>query len=179
MNNFFKKNNSRVSFKRGYTLVEALIYIAIFIIMSSIIVSLILSILETNRQVLPINSLSNNATSALEIMIKEIRAAVGINVANSVFSDSNGVLDLNTLDADGRPREAKFYLDSGTLKFDEGGIYLGPLTASDVLVTSATFDLATSTNESLIKIELDLTSGISKYEKSEKFYSSIKLRTSN
>jgi len=165
--------------KKGYTLVEALIYIAIFVVMSSVMVSLILLILETNRQVAPLNSLSRGAISTLEIISREIRNASSIDTVGSVMGTSTGSLKINTFDQRGSPKTIKFYLDLGVIKLAENDIYLGPLTTDDVVANSLFFDLATSTNQNLIRIEMDLTAGSGKHQKNERFYSSTKLRVDN
>lgn len=171
---FFKKNN-----KKGYTLVEALVYIAVFILMSFLVVTLILSIGETNKEVSPLNSLSRNAVSVLELLTREIRSSNNIDTANSRFNDANGVLQLNTQDADGYPRTVKFYLESGVVKLAENGTDLGPLSASEVFVNGLTFNLASSTSQALVRVELDLTAGSGKYEKTDKYFSAVGLRTDN
>jgi len=165
--------------KSGYTLVEALIYIAVFVVMSLVIIVLILAVLETSRRVTPMNSLSRMAVSSFEVITREIRRATSIDTANSSLATSTGSLQLNTLDAGGNARIAKFYLNSGLIKIDENGTYLGPLSTSDVSVNALIFNLATSTKKNLIKMELNLSAGSGKYQKTEKFYSSVQLRADN
>jgi type II secretory pathway pseudopilin PulG len=165
--------------KKGYTLIEALVYVAIFILVSAIIVGLLLSVLETGRQISPVNSLSRDSSSVLEVISREIRRAKSVDIGNSIFNVSTGSLQLNTLDITGNPRTVRFYLDGNTVKINENGEYVGPLNSSDVMVTSLIFNLATSTKQDLVKIEIDLMAGEDKYQKSEKFYSSVKLRVDN
>lgn len=175
---YFKKN-ACPSHQRGYTLVETLVYLAIFIIMSLIIVSLILSVLESNKYVKPSSSLSRSAVSVLEVMSKEIRGARSIDITNSIFATTTGSLQLNSVDSNGNQRLVKFYLASASISIMENGVFFGPLSTADVVVTGLIFNLATSTADSLLKIELDLTAGNGKYQKTEKFYNSVKLRTDN
>lgn len=170
-------NNNK--YKQGYTLVEALIYIAVFVILSFAVMSLLLSVMETNRKSSPINALSRGATSALEIITREIRGATSLDALNSDFATSSGRLSLNSLDASDNPRTVMFYLESGQVKIQENGVYIGPLSPSDVAVTALYFNLATSTGQSLLKIELDMSAGSGNYQKSDKFYSSVSLRTDN
>ena len=158
---------------------EALVYIAVFVMMSFIIVELIISILETNKQVSPLTSLSRGAVSSLEVMTREIRQSTSVDTVNSTFNTVNGALQLNTQDINGEPRVVRFYLDSGVVKINENGAYLGPLSSSDVHVNSLIINLATSTKQNLLKIELDMTAGVGKYQKNEKFHSSVGLRTDN
>lgn len=165
--------------KKGYTLIESLVYITIFLFVSVIIIELILSVLETHRQVTPINTLSREAVSSLEQLTREIRGATSVDMANSVFATSSGSLQLNTTNQTGDLRTVKFYLDLNKVKIDDNGLYLGPLSSDLVTVTSLIFNLATSTKQDLVKIELSLTAGSGDYQKSETFYSAVKLRTDN
>lgn len=164
---------------RGYTLVEALIYIAIFVLISLVTVTLILSVLDTNRRASPLNALSRGAVSALEVISREIRMAKSIDTINSVWATSTGSLQLNSLDAEDNSRTVRFYLDTGLVKVDENGTYLGPLSSSEVLVTGLTFNLATSTGQNFVKITLNLTAGEGANQKNDTFYSAVSLRTDN
>lgn len=166
-------------YKKGYTLIEALIYIAVFIVISVVVIALIMSILETSREVSPINSLSRSAASSLEKITREIRSASSLDLPNSILGDSSGVLSLNTLDINNIPKIVKFYLDSDIVKINENSVYIGPLNSADTKVTAIFFNLATSSNQNLVKIEMDVTAGNGKYEKSEKFYSSVVVRSEN
>lgn len=137
--------------KGGYTLVEALVYIAVFVMMSTVIVSLTLTILETSRRVSPVNALSRTAVSSLEFITREIRKSGGANI----------------------------YLDSGVIKLEKDGVYVGPLSPSEVIVTAFTLTTATSSKQDLVRIELGLTAGEGKYQKSETFYTAVKTRVAN
>jgi hypothetical protein len=147
--------------KKGYTLVEALIYIAVFVFMSMVIVSLILTILETGRRVTPLNDLSRTAVSSLEFITREIRKSNTVDVSTGTFDTT------------------RVYLDSGVIKIDEDGVYTGPLSSNDVVVNALTFTLATSTKQDLIRIKMEATAGEGKYQRSETFYSAVKLRVDN
>jgi type II secretory pathway pseudopilin PulG len=140
----------------GYTLVEALVYIAIFVLMSTVIVSLVLTILETSRRVSPLNNLSRTAVSSLEFITREIRKSSSVNVGTK-----------------------RIYLDSGIIKIEDNGVYVGPLSSSDVTVTALNFVLATSTKQDLVKVQLSATAGAGKYQKSDTFYTAIKTRINN
>lgn len=166
-------------YKKGYSLVESLIYIAVFIIISSVIVSLIILILDLNRQALLISSLNRDAVSSLETITREIRSAKSVDISNSVFSTSSGSLQLNTIDNANQSQLVKFYLNFGIIKMNKDSIYFGPLSSSNVVVNSLIFNLSTSTEQSLIKIQLSLRATSGKYTKEETFYSSVRLRTDN
>lgn len=165
--------------KKGYTLIEALVYIAVFVMISFIVVSLLLSIFETSRHTVPLSSINRGAVSSLEIMTRRIREAKSVDTINSLLGTTNGSLWLNSLDKNGNPETAKFYLESGVIKVSENGVYLGPISPSEVNVGALIFNLATSTNQSLVKIEIGLSAGSGDYKITEKYYSSVRLRVDN
>ena len=175
----FKKGQQIYLVRQGYTLIEALIYLAVFIVVSSIIVSLIWSVTKTSRQVTPLNSISRGAVSSLEVITREIRGAASVDLVNRVFSTSTGILELVTVDNQGNLGKVKFYISSSTVKMDKDNIYLGPLSSNNVSADTLMFNYISSSTQNLIKIELGLSSGTGAYKKSEKFYSSVRLHVSN
>ncbi|MEI6528343.1 MAG: prepilin-type N-terminal cleavage/methylation domain-containing protein [bacterium] len=168
-----KKTNS------GFTLIETLIYLAIFILISAGIIDLLFAIQKTNRNVAVLSGLSTNAVSVFERITKETREAISVNVASSTFATSSGVLQLNTVDVSDVPHVTKFYQNSGQVKMDIDGLYFGPLMTNSATSTALIFNIATTSTSTLIKMELDLMAGTSTYQKAEKFYDSITLRLNN
>ncbi len=173
--NNFKRDSKIYLDKKGYSLIEALIYLSIFVVVSSVIISLIWSMIRMNRQVTPLNSISRAAVSSLEAINREIRGAVRVDLINSIFSTSTSSLELITQGDQGFPGRVKIYLSSGVIKMDKDNIYLGPLSPNNVNVDALTFNYISSSTQSLIKIEIDLSSGVGEYRKTENFYSSSRL----
>jgi type II secretory pathway pseudopilin PulG len=171
--------NKKDNIKSGFTLVEIIIYLAIFVLLSIVIIDALLAVQKTNRNVIVYNGLTTNAVSVLEKITKETREAVSVDVANSVFATSSGVLQLNTLDNSDTAHVIRFYQDSGIVKMDLDGQYFGPLMTNSAITTALIFNLATTSTSTLVKMELDLTAGQGVYQKSEKFYDSIMLRLNN
>jgi type II secretory pathway pseudopilin PulG len=165
--------------KSGFTLVETLIYLAIFILLSAGILDVFFAIQKTNRNVTILNNLNINAVSVLEKITKETREATSVDLANSIFGANSGVLQINTLDDSNVPHIIKFYKDNNLVKMDLDGQYFGPLMTDSATSTALIFTLATSTAGTLIKTELDLISGQEIYQKSDKFYEAVMLRLNN
>ncbi len=147
--------------KKGFTLIEVLIYIGVFIFISTVIVSLIISIMDTSRRVSPVNALSRTAVSSFEAITRTIRGAEQIDVSTGAFDTT------------------RFYLEDGVIKISENGVYTGPLSASDATVTALTFSVATSTKYNLVSIDITATAGAGENQKTETFSTAVRTRVDN
>lgn len=63
-----KKNN-----QQAFTLIEIMVSISIFLVVMTIVLGALLSIIDGNKKTQAINSVSNNLSSALESMIRDIK----------------------------------------------------------------------------------------------------------
>ncbi len=82
--------------KKGFTLTEVLVYVAVLTIIFSAVVSLLLGISRSNTRAKVIRETLNNSRRAMEIMTYEIREAKNIYTPTSDFSSSAGQLSLET-----------------------------------------------------------------------------------
>lgn len=82
--------------KKGFTLTEVLVYVAVLTIIFSAVVSLFLGISRSNVRAKVIRETLNNSKRAMEIMTYEIREAKSIYTPTSDFSPSTGQLSLET-----------------------------------------------------------------------------------
>jgi type II secretory pathway pseudopilin PulG len=167
------------NYQDAFTLVETVIYLAIFILVSAGIVDLIFAIQKTNRNVTVLNGLSLNAVSVLEKITKDTREATGLDLANSILNATSSTLQLNTVDISETPHLTKFYLTNGLVRMDLDGQYFGPLMTTNATATALIFNVSTTSTSTLVKMELHLSAGDSVYERSEQFYDSILLRLPN
>ena len=159
---FFKKEyRNKYRNSRGFTLVETIFYLAFLVVLLGIVISLIVSLSKTYQTIQATKNLESSAVFSLERMTREIKNAVSVNVAQSLFASTTGsVLSLNTTDDAGNPKTVKFYISDSTraLSVDANGTYVGPLTLSGVKVDELDFRMLTSPNSQAIKIDLGLTS---------------------
>lgn len=59
--------------KKGFTLIELIIAIAIFVVVTSLVVSLLMTSLKGQKKVIAIQNVQDNARYLMEFMAKEIR----------------------------------------------------------------------------------------------------------
>lgn len=156
MSKFFNKK-----YKRGFTLIEVLIYLFLLVILLAAIVNSTLLLAKNYRNVKAVRTIENSAISSMDRMVREIRNANGINGAQTNYGVNAGSLMLDTTNSSGANITLRFYLAGGKVMLDRNGSVVGPLTSSDANVSSLIFrHIATSTSEA-VKIEMTIESGTS------------------
>ncbi|MDP3874949.1 MAG: type II secretion system protein [bacterium] len=168
MSSFFKR--------RGFSLVEMLIYISILVLMLAVIMNIVVSVVRSGRIINALRNVENSATVSLERLVREVRQAESVDIGLSFLDSSPGKLVLVGTDSSGNPRTVEFYLSSGRLLFKENGADIGALTQADAWVSSLVFRRFFGPNSEGIKTEMTIESGTSTHYRSEKFYSSAILR---
>ena len=109
-------------------------------------------------------------------MTREIRAARGINAAQSSLGVNPGRLTLLTKDSGGADTTVEFYVENGALKIKEGGVAMGALTSSSTEVTNFVVRSLSNPKSSAVKAELGLNATRGGISKSGNFYNTILLR---
>lgn len=164
--------------QKGISLIETLVYVTILILVSVLIVSALSSLGKSYRSMRQAESIERTAQIALERMGREARGSSSIDTAASVFNNSNGSLTLNTEDDDGNPTTIRFYLLDNAVRIEEGGVDQGPLSPSNVRITSLIFKRISTVESEAVKIEMEISSEEGTETRVRKFYSTITLRGS-
>lgn len=170
MKKIFNKKNNILS--TGSSLLELIIYISLFVVLSLAMVRSLISMTNSFKSVQANLLLSTNGGAVLERMSREIALAESIDTANSTFGSNPGVLQF-TYTSNGT-QTIKFMVVNGTLKFYRGGALIGNLTGPNITVTNLVFNNITTINGGAIKISLTLQD--TKSLKSESFYLTVKER---
>jgi Tfp pilus assembly protein PilW len=159
--------------KKGYSIVEIIVYLAIFTSLSILVINSFIVILSSfnttnmNRRLLE----SGNVT--IERISREIRQAKNIDITNSTLSTSPGVLQLTMPDTS----YVKFKQETnGNLNLYENSTTGNNLLSQHVTVTSLIFKRITTTQSEAIKIEMTLQYSQGRNTKSVNFYDTIVLR---
>jgi len=168
---------NRYPTKKGYSLLEMLIYISILTVIFILIVNTTISFTRSYRDLFVLRAIEHSAITSLERMTRDIRNSTSLDTVQSAFGTTPGTLVINQTII-GTTTVAKFYVQSGVLKVDVGGAYVGPLTLSNVVVTNLTFTQLLSGNSSAVKIDLTLQGTSGQVVKSKKFHSTIILKGS-
>jgi len=156
----------------GFSIIEMLVYIAILGVLTVVVINTVLSLAQSFSSIKVSRNINNSALSAFERVVRDIRDADAIDVANSTFDVHPGRLTLTK-----GATTTEFYLDGGSLKIRENSIGAGVLTKQNTTVTNLVFrhSIVASTFES-IKIEMTLSGSQGSLIKTENFYTAAVLR---
>ena len=172
MKNFFKqKNRGRkvLSEAKGYAILELLFYIALFSILSLVVINAIIIMTRSFRET-AIQAELVQSGIIMERMSREIRQAYDI----SSISANN--LKLNTKDNTGANKTVEFLLASSNVRFLENGILVGNLNTPNIVVTNLTFTQMTTVKGKAVKIVLSFRSSNDSLNRIRDFYDTIVLR---
>lgn len=138
--------------KSGFTLVEVLIYIFIFILVSGATLGLLFSMNELFVQYKLKQDLISSGTTAMERILLEIREADTITLAGSTLASSTaGIVTLeNNSDT------IKIQKNGTQLEIYKNDVFDGLLNKSTVGVTGVTFYHYKKDGVDLVRVKLDL-----------------------
>ena len=176
MNTIKKKN-------KGFSIVEIIIYASLMAGLVGVIAYTINILFIANLTVRATRRVENSSIIATDRMVREIRAASSIDMSNSALHNTNTTIDGTlslVIPTSSGTRSVRFYRDNEKIMVEENGIEVGPLTFSNVRVTSLQFYLATtSANVSqAVSFWFTLVGPTSTPAVSEKFYGTVVLRGS-
>lgn len=144
------------SYKKGNTLIEMLVYISIFAVLSIAIVNVLVTMMKSFSEVQAYRDLAEATTVSLERITREIKGATSVDVANSTFNSSPGILQLNTTDSGGAAKTVKFDVSSNQLRLTENGTVTGNIVGGNMSVTSLIFRNITTSKGTAIRIEMTM-----------------------
>ena len=165
-------------FSKGFSLAEMLIYIVILTLMLGVIISMLTSMVRTERIADSSKAVENAAIFGLERIVRETRDATSVVAGSSTLNSSPGVLSLSGTDISGNPKTVEFSLQQGVLHIKENGTDKGALTESKAKVTSLIFSLISNTNSKSVRTIMTVESGTSTTYIQKTFYTTTILRGS-
>ena len=168
MINFFKRK-----FNKGFSLVEILIYLAIFTAVSILVINSFIIVVSTFTKIRSNHDLVNSGSNSLERISREIRQAKSIDSTSIFDSDSSS---LKLVDPDGNIIVFDKNLDD--LRISKNGEVIGNLLVNNVSLDKLIFKHIVTANSEAIKIEIEIEDTNSKISKVEKFYDTVVLRGS-
>lgn len=180
-NFFFSMKFSFSKRSAGFTLVETLIYIAIFAATITSLVSFSILISDANIKNYVVEEVQTNGRSAMDLIGQKIRAATDVNAGSSVFGSDPGVLSLAMADGAKNPTIIDLSQNDGILRIKEGAGSAIAITSSKIKITNLVFtDLSTGSSKKNIRVQLtaefnNLGSDI-KYNYSQSFQTAVSLR---
>lgn len=138
----------------GYSLIETLIYLALFAMLTIVFVNSVIVSMKSFSQIQMNRDFASGGTLALERITREIKGATSVGA--STLNTSPGLLTLNTTDSSGNAKTVLFDVSNGMLRLTENGSVTGNLLGPNVVVSSLIFKTVTDAQGSAIKVELAL-----------------------
>ena len=166
----------KTNFTSGYSIVEIIIYIAVFAVLVTVVMNSFIVLTSFYNQNRTHHDLLENGNSVMERLSREVRTANNVRTGTSTFGSHPGVLDLDSTDASDVAQIVKFSTTNGALNLSVNNTNMGNLLAPNIQVDSLVFRQITTTNSSAIKIELTLRDTKDEKNLVEKFYNTIILR---
>ncbi len=164
--------------KRGFSLVEMLIYISI---LSVVLVLFVNSLLAINRSYAVVRAemtLDNGAIGSIERITREIRGATSVDLAQSVLGVNPSILVLNVLDAVGNTSKIMFSLINQTLHISKDGVDQGVLLVPTITVPKLNFYSLDSGLSKAVKAEIQFENKETGVTRRNSYYSTVILRGS-
>lgn len=159
---------------RGFSFIELVVYLGLLLLVMVSVFNMLSGMNRAYRYLKSSRQMQTSAVEGLDRMVREIRNAISVDVAQSTLDSSPGVLTLNTTTATSSAQVIKFFLTNGVLHVSQDSGDLGPLTLSDVTVSNLVFRHMNTGISEAVTIEMTLLSG----GKSANFYATAVLRDS-
>lgn len=131
------KNN-----KKGFTLVEMMMYVAIMVVVGSVFVVFIPQVTRENAYIQAKGEVLDNITSVMDLMVREIKHSSGVYPSTTVFIANPGQLSLETRFNTIATEESTFvdfYVDSNRLYVKREEEAIQQLTSDKVKINSLVF----------------------------------------
>lgn len=165
----------QAGYNKGFTIVELLVYMAVFAFISILVINMFLSISRAFVEIKANHELAQSSSAVLERMTREIKWANGIDGA-STLGTSPSVLILNGTDSSGSARVATFNVSSSKVNFTENATSFGSLLTNNVTASNFMVRQITTTISSAVRIEVTLTFTRGSIVRTENFYTTVALR---
>jgi len=142
----------------GFTLIELIIYIAVFAIIATILTLFVFNFINVYTKIRITKEVSENSQIAMETMLLEIRHAKDIYTPTSSLGTHPGQLSLKTAKETPIGEETAyvdFYLDENKrLCVKKDGQEAEPLTSENIEINNLIFNYLTTDKSKSVRIEL-------------------------
>lgn len=159
-------NQRTTKISSGFTVIELLVYLAIFTAVSVASISLLLSLQELYGQYLVKQDLLLTGSGIMERVLLEVREGSGVNIGESAFATSTaGVLAIETFEQGSGTSTTYIEYDSGTVSVrDTAGVV--SLMRPGSVVDGLTFYHYEANGIDLVRIAVTVTASRGSYTES-------------
>lgn len=161
--------------RRGFSLIEVLIYVAVLVATSTVIVSALLTLSRSYAELSLMHAMQLSALTTFDRVSHEVRLAENVDIAGSTLGTHPGVLRLDNI-TEGVTDTVEFFLSGGTLRILENDVDAGALTVPDITVSNLVFQVIDNGVAEGVRTELTLRGSIGTTEVERVFYSFAVMR---
>lgn len=173
--NLFKGHNKNITRKSvsGFSIIEIIIYLAIFTILSIVVINSFIVVLASFSTIRTNHDLLDSGSVAIDRISHEIRQAKNIDLVNSNFDSDTSTLYLNSTDG---LHNVVFSKIGNTLDISKDGDSVGNLLTQNIYLNKLIFSHIVTVKSEAVKIEIEIEDTRSKIIRKEKFYNTVVLR---
>jgi hypothetical protein len=164
--------------RRGFSLVEVIVYIAVLLMVFGLFTSIILSVNRSYARLAVVRSMDISAISSLERISRVIRSSSSVVTLQSTLGSTPGVLSLNQTTSGGATVNTLFQVVDQNIQIKIDNIDQGTLLPAGVTVSKLVFNLIDSGKSQAISTELQLMVRVGSSTLNETYYSTEILRGS-
>lgn len=168
---FFTTNKKKFADKfssSGYTLLEVIFYISLFVVFSIAIINSLVMMTKAFKETSVYSELAQGG-NMIERISREIRNA------NSIAHIGADTLKLNTKEG-ASDKTVEFSLSGSDVRFLENDSFVGNLNTPDVSVTALSFSQITTTQGTAVRVVLTVRSNRDGQNRTVDFYDTVVLR---
>lgn len=158
--------------KFGFSIIEVIIYLAIFTSLSILVINSFIIILSSFKTTNTNRNLTEGGLGVMERVSREIRFADNINLINTTSTS----LELEGIDNLGNPVVTKIIKENEDLNLYQDGILKGNLLTNNLDITYLVYQMVQTPKGKAVKVEMTLEEDSGKSIRSENFYNTIILR---
>lgn len=155
--------------KNGYATLELLFYIALFAILTLVVINSMITMAKSFRES-SIQAEFMQSGTIMERMSREIRGAYDIGASSATD------LVLNTKDINGVNKTVKFSLSGSNIQLLENDVLVGDLNAPNITVTVLSFTQINTAQGKAVKVFLTLKANDDPAGRLQNFYDTVVLR---
>ena len=157
--------------KKGFSIIEVMVYLAIFTALSILVINSFIFILSSFNVTNMNRKLLESGTVSMERISRDIRQSNSIDA-----STTSTMLVLNSHDESNNSIVIKFISENGNLNLYINNALQGNLLGQKLTVTNLVFNRITTSASSAVKVQMTLRYSDGRHVKSENFYDTIVLR---
>ncbi|MFH1632228.1 MAG: type II secretion system protein [bacterium] len=133
--------------KKGFTLVETLVYIGLIAIIIASVAVFLTKLGQVRIKTLVISEVEMNARLVFDRLVEAARHAEAINIGASTFDSDPGVISFDMVDAGEDPTIFSLTADNGNFQVNIAGAGNTPITTDSVSISNLVFTNLTSSED--------------------------------